>query len=95
VRELHRRGKAPTWLVSALESIPGWTWEPRLSRQASKAALLRTYVEKHGWKAVHHDLVVRDVRLGTWLSNCRARHADGTLSASTSAALSAIPGFRF
>jgi hypothetical protein len=95
MRVLHRQQKLPPWLEAALEAIAGWTWEPRLARQARKLELLRSFVAKHGWSEVNVRLVIRGVRVGSWLYNCRARHADGSLSAGTAAGLEALRGFRW
>jgi hypothetical protein len=38
IREVHRRGTLPVWVVAELEAIHGWTWEPRRDRARSRRA---------------------------------------------------------
>ncbi len=95
IRTLHRQGKLPAWLISGLESIPGWTWEPRLDRNERRLSILRSVVAKHGWAYVHARLVVRGEPIGKWLYGCRTRYVTGDIAPETVAALQSIPGFRW
>jgi hypothetical protein len=92
-RVAYRRKKLATWIVDRLEAIPGWTWEPRRSRQQSRVAMLASYVEEHGWDVVTTGLTVGGERLGAWISYCRVQYRKGELSAELVASLSAIPGW--
>lgn len=93
MRALSRKGNLPAWLAAGLESIPGWTAEPRRSRQRLKLARLAAFVSKHGWDKVTEALVVRGDALGVWVSYCRARYREGILPRETIAGLRAIPGW--
>lgn len=93
IRAVHRKRTVPPWLVAGLESIAGWTWEPRRARQNTKLTRLATFVAKHGWDRVTEELVVRGDAIGTWVSYCRARYREGILPADTVTGLEAIPGW--
>jgi hypothetical protein len=93
IRAVYRRGSVPQWLVAGLESVPGWVWDPRANRQRTRIAQLETYVAQHGWSELSGSTVVRGVKLGLWVSNCRARYRNGTLSPETRRALARIPGW--
>jgi hypothetical protein len=95
MRAMHRRGELEEWIAKELESIPGWTWEPRVTRQQDNIARLAAFVQEHGWDAVSDALVVEGVKLGDWISNCRMRYRNGTLSEDTIAGLEAIPGWQW
>lgn len=93
VRAMHRRDDLERWLEVALERLPGWTWEPRASRQQENIDRLARFVAKHGWDAVSDGLIVDRVKLGDWISNCRTRYRSGGLSEHTIGGLEAIPGW--
>jgi len=95
LRGQHRRDKVPGWLVSALETLPGWTWEPLATRQERNLRLLRDFVKKHGWTAARGKFDWRGARLGQWIAYCRSSYAASQLSATTVEGLNAIPGWRW
>jgi hypothetical protein len=98
----HRRGELDAEMVSALESISGFAWDPRVGRNISNErhhrpilALLRAHVARHGWEKMTHQTVVKGVRLGDWLSNRRQAHRTRKLPAWLVEELEAIPGFHW
>ncbi|MFN0246927.1 MAG: helicase associated domain-containing protein [Kofleriaceae bacterium] len=93
IRAEYRRGALAGWLVAGMESIPGWTWQPRRARQEAKVARLARYVAEHGWESVTEMLVVRGDRIGTWVSYCRACYRKGILPRETVAGLEVIAGW--
>lgn len=93
IRAMHRRGETEKWLETELEAIPGWTWEPQRARQLGNIARLAAFVADHGWEAVTDALVVDEVKLGDWISNCRMRHRAGSLPKPTIRGLEAIAGW--
>jgi hypothetical protein len=93
VRAMYRRGDLESWVVEELERVSGWTWEPRRTRQQENVQRLGAFVQRHGWDAVSDGLVVDDVKLGDWISNCRVRYRNGSLSKETINGLEAIPGW--
>lgn len=93
VRVLHRSGRLPTWLKKELETIDGWTWEPRLDRQARNIQLLRRFISRHGWGELHASTVFDGVHLGRWVMNCRNRYRQGTISDELRRALEHVRGW--
>ncbi|MFN0248645.1 MAG: helicase associated domain-containing protein [Kofleriaceae bacterium] len=93
VRVLHRSGRLPQWVQKELDAIEGWTWEPRLDRQARNLDHLRRFIARHGWDELHKSTVVDGVRLGTWVVNCRHRYKHGTISDKLRRSLDSVPGW--
>jgi ribosomal protein L31E len=92
-RMAFRRGTLPKWLQRELESIPGWTWNPKEALQQRKLAVLREYVQKRGWEEFNTKTVFRDVVLGTWVVRCRESFTKGTLQEWLQVELEQIPGW--
>jgi hypothetical protein len=93
IRDLYRRGRVPSELIRELESVDGWTWEPRIDRQRLKLHLLRRFVERQGWSAVRATTVIDGERVGRWLHNSRDRHRNAVLPLWLQRELEAIPGW--
>ncbi len=93
IRAMQRRGETEKWVEVELERIPGWTSEPRRAGQQENIERLARFVAKHGWDAVSDALVVDEVKVGNWISNCRVRYRAGILSEETISGLEAIRGW--
>jgi hypothetical protein len=90
-RTAYRRGTLPKWLQKELESVPGWTWNPGKDIQRRNLALLREYVQKHGWEDLNARTMFRGVHLGRWVWRCRSSFAKGMLQEWQQAELQKIP----
>lgn len=90
VRVLNRQGLLPHDLAVELEGVPGWTWEPRSSREERYLALLESYVREHGGGALRKHTVVDGERIGAWLLRCRERAKRASLPSKTARKLTSI-----
>ncbi len=88
-RSLHGQGLLATDRVAQLESI-GMRWNAFDARFETMLAAATRYVRDHGclppWKYVTSD----GLKLGPWLTNCRAAHKAGRLSEQRRTALDTI-----
>lgn len=93
-RSEHKRGKLDRWVVTALEAIPGWTWDPRTAGHAHHLKQLRGHVARHGWDSIDAGTRSADgTRIGQWLPNIRAVYRKGGVPAWLAAGLERIPGW--
>jgi hypothetical protein len=94
VRTLYRTGDTTPERVHALESIPGWTWNPMADRWAATVQLLHACAEHHGGlNAIPRDTRVDGVKLPVWAAQQRHRHHHGRLTTQEITALEAVPGW--
>ena len=106
-RQARRDGELPSWLAEELEAIPGWSWDGSVtaSYRRSKGLpgtveeayrrnldLLKQFVEQQGWDEFRSNTVHEGIRLGLWVTNCRARR-ETTLPAWVQQELESIPGW--
>lgn len=90
-RSAYRRGQLGTAAVSALEAIPGWTWDPNAERFDAKCRDLATYQATFGdcypseesqWLTLHH-----------WTNKQRMIYRDGRMLEERRLRLEAVPGW--
>jgi hypothetical protein len=91
----YRQGKLPEWLKEELESIPGWSWDPRQDERRRKLKVLRRYVDRYGWKRFNTQTKAYGVNLGSWVNCVRTEFTKGKLSNWLREELEAIPGWRW
>ena len=93
-RAAYQRGELGLERVAALESIPGWSWDPRESNFDAGLQHLREFVARHGDARVPAQERATDgFYLGRWLAHQRALRREGKLSAARVAALGKLPGW--
>lgn len=93
MRARYRRDDLEPWVVSELEKIPGWTWEPNQATQQGNLQTLAAFVALNGWDEVKRELVIGDFKAGLWVSNVRSRYRRGELAEETRVGLDAIRGW--
>ncbi|WP_176921738.1 DEAD/DEAH box helicase [Micromonospora sp. WMMB235] len=90
----YRAGRLAAHRAAALESLPGWIWQPHESAFAEGLAVLRTYVAQAGDAYVPKDHVSEEgFRLGGWVEACRSNRRAGQLRPDRIAELEALPGW--
>jgi hypothetical protein len=91
-RAAHRKGRLSPEKILALESLPGWKWEPRGEYFETGLDRLQEFVWRVGHVRVQQDYVDdTGFKLGNWVTNCRARR--GGLDSDQIAKLEALPGW--
>jgi hypothetical protein len=80
--------------IDRLESIPGWSWNPKRERWGVGFAKLLEYVNSHGDARVPLAYVTPEgFRLGNWIAIARRTRSKGQLSADRTKELDALPGW--
>jgi hypothetical protein len=92
-RTEYKRGILSDDLLSQLEAIPGWTWDPVETRYREYLRLLREYVEEHGMHCLNARTVCDRVRLGAWVTSRRVDYREGRLARWLKRELEQIPGW--
>jgi hypothetical protein len=93
-RRFWRRKKLAPDQVSALEELPGWTWNPGVDRDSRWLEALITYRESHGHLKVPYDYTTPSgLRLGNWVAQKRIRYRNKSLSKDWISRLSALDGW--
>jgi len=94
-RAEHRHGAMSADRARQLEAIPGWTWNPKHTRQLAKLAALRKYVEEYGWERLTQTTCVGGLALGAWINSRRTSYKKGRLPDWLRDELEAIPGWKW
>jgi superfamily II DNA or RNA helicase len=76
-----------------LQSLPGWTWEPKAEQWEEWFGRLQIYIDRHGHARVPQPYTADGHPLGRWVSKQRARYADGTLDGDRQRRLEAVVGW--
>ena len=93
-RALARRGELSAERTSLLESVRGWTWQPRETAWEDGYARLREFVTREGHPRVPAGYQDDDgFKLGLWVQNQRARGQRGELSAERTSLLESVRGW--
>ncbi len=92
-RRLHSAGRLDPDKASALESLPGWSWN--IPQHAFEEGLrkLRAFVKSEGHPRVARGHLEGGYPLGTWLASCRRFQRQGQLSRARAAQFEALPGW--
>jgi hypothetical protein len=100
IRELHRLGRLEDAQITALEAIPGWSWQAPASRDEmwqstwdQAYSLLEEWADTHGHANPPGDLVVDGRRLGAWVRKQRTKRS--TMPAARASRLQALPGWQW
>lgn len=77
-RRAYRDGTLAPGLVSDLEALPGWTWEPLDERDRQGVEALVSFIEWEHHTRVPADSIEGDFPLGEWVLELRRRYYLGT-----------------
>ena len=92
-RSEYRLGTIRDFLVSEVESIPGWSWDPHRDRYQRDVENLRRYIAAHGWDAITVETEIDGVKVSQWCANRRMEFRRATMSSWLRRAIEAIPGW--
>jgi hypothetical protein len=92
-RGSHARGTLDADREHRLESLRGWTWDPRSARWEEGFNRLLEYVDETGHARVPVSYKAGDYQLGAWAKTQRKLHAGGHLDADRQRQLQNLPGW--
>jgi hypothetical protein len=93
-RHQYKEGTLTPARVDALQSVPGWSWDPREDLFWDGLDRLARYASREGHALVPQAYVEPDgFRLGSWVRVRRRDYKDGELSSERISALEAIGGW--
>lgn len=76
-----------------LQTLPGWTWDPREDKWEQGFSQLLKYVEIHGDARVLQSYKLDDYPLGAWVGTQRTTYRTGRLEAARQLRLQGLPGW--
>lgn len=79
--------------IAQLESVPGWSWNPKTDQWEFKFRLLNDFFKQHGHVRVPDQYVLDGVQLGKWVGKQRSKFNRGELSRSQVKGLESLPGW--
>ena len=85
------RARLPASRISALEAVPGWTWQAHHDHWERKLAALRSFAAREGHTRVPDGCVEAGFRLGRWVARQRAQR--DAMAPARIALLEAVPGW--
>jgi len=95
-RQDYWNGRLDRTRAESLEALPGWDWSGRHQRRwFTVFAALTRFVATHDVAEIEPGLVIKRVRLGSWVEAQRAAYAAGTLPQRNGDLLAAIPGWEW
>jgi superfamily II DNA or RNA helicase len=92
-RSRFMRGQLPADQVARLESLKGWSWDPRGDTWDSYYRALESFVREHGHALVLVDYPENGLQLGTWIAKQRTVYTRGQLSADRVERLESLKGW--
>ena len=92
-RRARVRGALAAKQVTMLESLPGWSWDPRTTKWDTALELLRRFADREGHTLVPVSHVESGFPLGNWVITRRHEFSRGVLSADRAALLEMLPGW--
>ncbi len=92
-RTAYRSGTLTPAQITALETLPGWAWNPREQSWLRGLAALNVYVGIHGNANPPQDTVSEGFPLGRWIADRRTAYRSGTLTPAQITALETLPGW--
>ena len=80
--------------IKILESLPGWTWDPKETNWSEELEQLKTYVEENGHSRVPSTFKTDSgFNLGSWVSVRRKQKKNGDLTEDRIKILESLPGW--
>lgn len=92
-RRQYRQGTLDAGQVSALESLPGWEWDPLEAQWRRGFEALVSYTDSHGSANPRRGETVGDYAVGDWVRAQRDAFVRGRLSLARISRLEALPGW--
>lgn len=92
-RRAHDNGYLDAEFERRLESLPGWTWDPRADKWEEGFNHLTDFVEIHDHARVPYSCRVADYPLGTWVDRQRQNYTKCILREDRQRRLEAVPGW--
>ena len=91
----HRtKGRLSDERADRLESLPGWSWDPKEDEWNAYFDELVAYVEEHGTSRVdRRHVTTSGLKLGAWVSGTRTYRNKGMLREDRIKRLEALPGW--
>jgi len=94
-RRRHRLGTLPAEWAEALETLPGWQWDPLEAQWQRGLSALMSYVDLHGSADPGRGTQVDDYRVRDWVRAQRDAFKKGRLPALRVAQLEGLRGWRW
>ena len=92
-RNLFSRGQLSPERIVLLESLPGWSWDPKGEQWDRNVAALTRFVEREGHALVPADHAQEGFKLGGWVATQRTAFSRGEMRAERAARLEGVPGW--
>jgi hypothetical protein len=92
-RNDYKAGRLSRGKVNALESLSGWTWEPRSDDYRAGVDALRRFVDEQGHARVPTECIEDGLNLGGWVARIRQLGKRGKLTPAQVSELEALPGW--
>jgi hypothetical protein len=92
-RAKHNRGHLPKDKVKRLESLKGWSWDPREDSWNSSYQELKSFLKAHGHARVPDEYQQNGIQLGTWISTQRNKYKRGRLPVDKAKRLESLRGW--
>jgi hypothetical protein len=95
LRDDFRDGALPPEVVTQLETLPGWSWDPRQTRWERGLYALRAWVSVHGDACPPQAGVIDGFPIGRWVHARRREQRAAKLAPEKSSQLEALPGWQW
>ena len=79
--------------ISKLDNLNGWTWSHLSDAWEVRYQVLLEYVKREGHARVPQAYIVDEIKLGSWVSNCKSRSERLTVDQKTR--LNELPGWEW
>jgi hypothetical protein len=94
-RKAGRDGLLPAHRRVALESLPGWTWDPFEDEFRAGLQAMEKFLTEHSLRDLSTNTVVDGIRLYGWMHSRQKEFAQGRLSGDRKRALEQIKGWQW
>jgi hypothetical protein len=95
LRDDFRDDTLPPEIVAQLETLPGWSWNPRQTSWERGLYALRAWVSVHGDACPPQAGVIDGFPIGRWVHARRREHRAAKLPPEKSSQLEALPGWQW
>jgi len=92
-RSAHRAGKLSEERIKQLETLKGWSWDPKQEDWLRAYSLLVAYTRREGAATVPSTHVEKGFRLGQWVTSQQVLYRKGQISAEAEKRLNALDGW--
>jgi hypothetical protein len=92
-RTVYKGGRLPKDKITLLQSLKGWSWNPREIAWDSSFQELKSFVNAHGHALVPYSYRQNNIQLGEWLAAQRTKHMRGQLPTDKVKRLESLQGW--